>query len=175
VAIPPRLAGAFGLAAAGTLAWLQYLGPFSLASLALICVLIVAAAAIPVSRPSRLVERAALVSFSIFITNEVVRIAYFGVANVVIARLGLPEPLQWALWAGGLVAALAFAFLFYRLFDAPTQAWLAEAMKRGWWLDGLARRLRERLPRPMYDQPSRSPRPEPGGFELPVRKGPLTY
>jgi peptidoglycan/LPS O-acetylase OafA/YrhL len=174
VTIPPRLAGALGLAAVAILSGLQYLGPYSLASLALICVLIVAAAAIPVSRPSRLVERAALASFSIFITNEVVRIAYFGVANVVIARLGLPEPLQWGLWAGGLAAALAFALLFYRLFDAPSQAWLAEAIKRG-WLDPrvLARRLRDRLPRPMYGETL--PEPRPAGFELPVRKGPFTY
>ena len=42
-----------------------------------------------------------MVSFSMFITNEVVRIAWFGVANVAIARLGLSEPVQWAIWGRG--------------------------------------------------------------------------
>ncbi len=71
-----------------------------------VSLIILAAGAVPVMRPSKLVEKAAVVSFAMFITNEVVRIYWFGVANVVIARLALSEPLQWTIWGVGVVAAL---------------------------------------------------------------------
>jgi peptidoglycan/LPS O-acetylase OafA/YrhL len=74
------------------------------------------------------VEKAALVSFSMFISNEVVRIAWFGAVNVAVARLGLSEPVQWALWSAGVLAAVGFAFAFHFLIDWPLQgrikAWL---------------------------------------------------
>jgi len=59
-----------------------------------------------------------------FISNEVVRIAWFGVANVAIARLNLSEPVQWALWGMGVVLAVAFAFAFHHMVDGPLQNWL---------------------------------------------------
>lgn len=172
VAIAPRLGMVLGVAAAVSLAMLQAHGAYSLVSLALICLMIVAAAAIPIARPSRLVEQAALASFAIFITNEVVRIAYFGVANVVIARLGLPLPLQWAVWAGGIVSAFGFAFAFYGAFDAPSQAWLARAMARGWFDPGvLARAVRARLPKPECGGEILGGRPAVAYYELAVPKG----
>jgi peptidoglycan/LPS O-acetylase OafA/YrhL len=83
---------------------------------------------VPVRRPSKLVEKAAVVSFAMFISNEVVRIAWFGAANVAIARLGLSEPVQWAIWGAGVVAAFVFAWAFHVMIDAPLQnrikAWL---------------------------------------------------
>ncbi len=126
--VAPKLAGWIGVAAALVLAGVQYFDKHALVSLAMISLIILAAGAVPVTRPSKLVERAAIVSFAMFITNEVVRIYWFGVANVVIARLALSEPLQWAIWGAGVLAAFVFAFVFHALIDAPIQdrikAWL---------------------------------------------------
>ena len=99
--ISPKLAGWAGIGAALGLAVVQYFDKHALVSLTCISVIILAAGATPTPRPSKWVEKAAQVSFSMFITNEVVRIAWFGVANVVIARLGPPLPVQWAIWAAG--------------------------------------------------------------------------
>ncbi|MGH6978941.1 MAG: acyltransferase family protein, partial [Brevundimonas sp.] len=77
--IAPRLAGWTGIAAALMLAFVQYFDKHALISLVCISLIIVAAGAIPTPRPSKWVEKAAQVSFSMFITNEVVRIAWFGV------------------------------------------------------------------------------------------------
>ncbi|HEV2081893.1 MAG TPA: acyltransferase [Brevundimonas sp.] len=125
--IHPRLAGWTMLAATAAFASLQWFDKNALASIACIGLIILAAGAIPVTRPSRLIEKAALVSFSMFISNEVVRIAWFGAANVAIARFGLSEPVQWGLWAAGVLAAVGFAFAFHHLIDGPLQ----DRIKRG--------------------------------------------
>jgi len=80
------------------------------------------------------IEKAAQDSFSMVITNEVVRIAWFGVANVAIARFGLPVSVQWGLWAGGVAAAFAFAWLFHVTIDTPLQNRIRD------WLKGRSRR-----------------------------------
>jgi peptidoglycan/LPS O-acetylase OafA/YrhL len=132
--ISPRLAGWAGIGAALLLAFVQYFDKHALVSLACISVIILAAGAIPVLRPSKWVEKAAQVSFSMFITNEVVRVAWFGVANVAIAKLALPLVAQWALWGAGVGAAVAFAFLFHFTVDTPIQnrirAWLKGRSRR---------------------------------------------
>ena len=56
-----------------------------------------------------------------FITNEVVRIAWFGVVNVMIAKFALPVAVQWGLWGLGILTAFVFAFLFHALVDTPIQ------------------------------------------------------
>lgn len=126
--IAPRLAGWAGIGAALMLAFVQYFDKNALISLACISTIIVAAGAVPTPRPSKWVEKAAMVSFSMFISNEVVRIAWFGVANVLIAKFALPVAAQWALWGMGVVAAFVFAFAFHALIDTPIQnrirAWL---------------------------------------------------
>ena len=127
VYVPPRLGGAIGIAAALALCLVQGLGPNSLVSLLLISVIILAAAAIPVRRRNRPVETVALASYSMFITNEVVRIAWFGLSNALQSRLHLGTAAMWALWGLGMAAALAFAFGFYFVFDKPSQAWF-----KGW-------------------------------------------
>jgi len=132
--ISPKLAAWGGVGAALTLAFVQYFDKHALISLACISAIIIAAGATPTPRPSKWIEKAAQVSFSMFITNEVVRIAWFGVANVAIARFGAPLPVQWALWGGGVVAAFAFAFLFHFAIDNPIQNRI-----RG-WLKGRSRR-----------------------------------
>lgn len=126
--IAPTLAGRAGIGAALLLAFVQYYDKNALISLACISTIVLAAGAVPTPRPSKWVEKAAQVSFSMFITNEVVRIGWFGVVNVIIARFGPPMPLQWALWGLGVAAAFVFAFLFHTLIDTPIQdrirAWL---------------------------------------------------
>jgi len=119
--IAPKLAGWAGIGAALLLAFVQYFDKHALISLACISTIILAAGATPTPRPSKFVEKAAQVSFSMFITNEVVRIAWFGVANVLIAKLALPSPVQWALWFAGVAAAFVFAFLFHQIIDTPIQ------------------------------------------------------
>ncbi len=120
--INPRLAGWAGIAAAVALAVVQNFDKHALISLSLISIIILAAGAVPVTRPSKLVEKAAQVSFSMFISNEVVRIAWFGVVNVAAARFALSEPVQWVLWAMGVAAAVGFAFAFHFAIDNPVQA-----------------------------------------------------
>ncbi len=132
--IDPKLAGPAGVAAALLLAFVQYFDKHALISLACISVIILAAGAVPTTRPSKWVEKAAQVSFSMFITNEVVRIAWFGVANVAIARFALPTGVQWALWAGGVAAAFVFAWLFHFAIDNPIQTRIRD------WLKGRSRR-----------------------------------
>ena len=119
--ISPRLAGWAGVLAAIGLATVQHFDKHALASLLFISVIILAAGAIPVTRPSKLIEKTAVVSFSMFITNEVVRIAWFGGAGVAASRLALPVSVQWGLWGLGVVAAFVFAFLFHRWIDDPIQ------------------------------------------------------
>jgi peptidoglycan/LPS O-acetylase OafA/YrhL len=121
VFVPPRVAAVAGIAAAVVLAILQLYGRFGIPSLMLTCVILLAAGAMPVLKPSKMVERVALMSFSMFISNEVVRIIYFGVVNAVEARIAVPMPVQWTLWAGGMVAALACAAAFHFLVDMPFQ------------------------------------------------------
>jgi peptidoglycan/LPS O-acetylase OafA/YrhL len=132
--ISPKLAGWAGIGAALLLAFVQYFDKHALVSLACISMIILAAGATPTPRPSKWIEKAAQVSFSMFITNEVVRIAWFGVANVAIARLALPVGVQWVLWVGGVVAAFAFAWVFHFVIDNPIQtrirAWLKNRSPR---------------------------------------------
>jgi peptidoglycan/LPS O-acetylase OafA/YrhL len=125
VFVPRQLAALAGLAAVLALAGLQAFGAFAVPSLALICVIILAAAAVPLERPSPLIAHAALASFSMYISNEIVRIGWFGAARALDNRLHLPIEAQWGLWAGGIAAALICAFALYAWVDAPSQRWLS--------------------------------------------------
>ncbi|HZV83671.1 MAG TPA: acyltransferase [Brevundimonas sp.] len=128
--IAPRLAAWAGITAALALAFVQYFDKHALISLVCISTIILAAGATPTPRPSKWVEKAAQVSFSMFITNEVVRIAWFGVANVAIAKFALPSAVQWALWAAGVVAAFIFAWAFHVIIDTPIQTRIRGWLKR---------------------------------------------
>lgn len=59
------------------------------------------------------------------------RIAWFGVANVLIARYALSTPVQWAIWGAGVVAAVVFAFAFHALIDNPIQTLIKRRLARG--------------------------------------------
>jgi hypothetical protein len=107
-------------------AGLQALGPHNLATLGLLTVIIFATGALPVRRPSRLVEHLALMAFAIFLTNEVIRIVWFGALDAVDWRSWSPS-VQWTAWAVGLAAAFAGAAVFRYAFDRPTQVWFNRA------------------------------------------------
>lgn len=139
--ISPRLAGWAGVGAALLLAFVQHFDKHALISLVCISTIILAAGATPTPRPSRWVEKAAQVSFSMFITNEVVRIAWFGVVNVLIARFALPSLVQWALWFAGVAAAFVFAWLFHIVIDTPIQNRI-----RDWLKSRRGRRIEVRQP-----------------------------
>lgn len=139
--ISPRLAGWAGVGAALLLAFVQYFDKHALISLVCISTIILAAGATPTPRPSKWVEKAAQVSFSMFITNEVVRIAWFGVANVLIAKYALPSSFQWALWFAGVAAAFVFAWLFHYVIDTPIQNRI-----RDWLKSRRGRRIEVRQP-----------------------------
>jgi len=121
VYVPPKLAGWVLLLSAVALAGFQYFGKFSLISITLISLIILAAGAIPVVKRSALVEKLALVSFSMFISNEVVRIAWFGAAEVASDRFGWSEPVQWAAWVLGVLFAVGFAIAYHFWLDMPLQ------------------------------------------------------
>jgi len=126
--INARIAGWAGVLAAVGLAVAQYFDKNALLSLVFISIIILAAGAVPTKRPSKLVEAAAMVSFSMFISNEVVRIAWFGLAEAFADKLALGEAWRWGLWALGVLAAFVFAFGLHYLIDQPIQdrirAWL---------------------------------------------------
>ena len=131
VFVAPRLARIVGISAAVGLAVVQWFDKNALISLTFISLIIIAAGAIPVVKPSKLIERASVVSFSMFITNEVVRIAWFGVANVLIAKYALSTEVQWIIWGAGVLAAIGFAFAFHAVIDDPMQTRIKRWLSRG--------------------------------------------
>jgi peptidoglycan/LPS O-acetylase OafA/YrhL len=128
--IAPRLAGWAGVLAAVGFFALELHDKHALVALTLISIIILAAGAVPVTKPSKWVETAAMVSFSMFISNEVVRIVWFGVVNAVEARVALPLFVQWGLWGLGVMAAVAFAFAFHFAIDHPIQTRIRAWLKR---------------------------------------------
>ena len=87
VAIAPWLAKTAGIGALVTLVTLQAIGRYDFVSIVLIGVLVLSAGAWPVKKPSYLLEKGAIVSFSLFITNEPVRIVLFGFFHVIEKKL----------------------------------------------------------------------------------------
>ncbi len=130
VFIRPALAVAMTLGSAAALVAVQFAGRLDTISIALIAVLVAGAGAMPVKRPSYLLEKGALVSFAIFITNEFVRNVYFGALHVVARHHTLTTAETWTAWWLALVAAVAFAVGFHYLVDMPTQRWI-RARRRG--------------------------------------------
>lgn len=124
VCVAPHRARAIGLAAAFALVGLQAFGAFSLVSLGLMTVIIWAAGAVPVRSPSRLIEHLALMSFSMFLTNEVSRIVWFGLLDA-LGQEAWSSGVRWVLWAIGLVGAFVAAAVFRYGFDRPVQTWLS--------------------------------------------------
>lgn len=101
----------------------QALGRFDYVSLALLAFLIYAAGA---SKPRawRWAGAAGKLSFSLFLTNTLTAVVWFGGVRMVEAKLGLPSTAQWALWALAIPATIVVAWMFERLVDAPLQTWI---------------------------------------------------
>ena len=74
-------------------------------------------------------EEGAKLSFSLFITHAITGLVWFGVTDILTARLDLPVAVQWVLWGLSVPAALLFAGLFHVLVDGPLQAWIARRLK----------------------------------------------
>jgi peptidoglycan/LPS O-acetylase OafA/YrhL len=126
---PPLAKIAAVVAGLGVVA-LQFAGAYDFLSIFLIAALVMAAGAIPATRPSYLLEKGALVSFAIFITNEFVRNVYFGIEHAVARKLPVGMATGWAAWWVALGVAVAFAVAFHYLVDMPTQD-LIKGRRRG--------------------------------------------
>jgi peptidoglycan/LPS O-acetylase OafA/YrhL len=131
VFIRPPIAVAMAAISASLLVALQFVGRFDFVSMALISVLVAGAGAIPATRPSYLLEKGALVSFAIFITNEFVRNVWFGVVHVVGRHHSFTTAQSWGLWWLALGVAVAFAVGFHYLVDMPTQRWIRARRSAG--------------------------------------------
>jgi peptidoglycan/LPS O-acetylase OafA/YrhL len=112
--------------AAATLAiviGIQALGNFDHFSLALLGFLIYAAGA---SKPKawRWAGAAGKLSFSLFLTNTLTAVIWFGLVRVLEQKTALPAVASWALWAMAIPAAIVGAWLFERMVDAPLQRWV---------------------------------------------------
>lgn len=70
---------------------------------------------------SRLAAAGARVSFALFITHALTGAVWFGTVRWLHGHGLLPAELQWPLWALSPLAALAVAWAFDRLVDAPLQ------------------------------------------------------
>jgi peptidoglycan/LPS O-acetylase OafA/YrhL len=123
-AIRPWIARAMGLSALALLVLLQSLGRYDFVSILLIAAMVVGAGATPVRKASHALEKGAVISFSLFITNEPVRIVLFGIIHLVEKKLHAGPGLQWALWAITPAVAVAFAVAFHYGVDMPTQRWI---------------------------------------------------
>lgn len=129
VAISPWIARALGLTALAALIGVQMIGRFDFISILLIAAMVVGAGATPVNRPSHALEKGAVISFSLFITNEPVRIVLFGVIHLIEKKLHAGLGLEWALWAITPAIAVAFAVAFHYGVDMPTQRWIKRRRK----------------------------------------------
>ncbi len=127
--ISPRLAKGLGLASVAGFSVVQLWNLHDLASLGFMTAIILAAGAIPVARPSRLVEQLALMAFSMFLTNEVSRIIWFG-AFEALGFATWPELVRWGVWLAGLTSAFVGAAVFRYGFDRPVQTWLNPSSDR---------------------------------------------
>lgn len=130
VPVRPRFGAALGIVSVTGLVGLQAVGDFAIPSLALICAIILAAGAIPVVRPVKLVEALALASFSIFLTNELVRIIWFAAFDAA-GQAQWSDAVRWTVWCIGLGAAVAVAVVFRHAFDRPSQAWFTARLSTG--------------------------------------------
>ena len=131
VAIAPWLAKTAGIGALALLILLQAIGRYDFVSVVLIGVLVLSAGAWPVKKPSYLLEKGAIVSFSLFITNEPVRIVLFGVFHLIEKKLHAGPSMLWAFWLIAQVVEVAFAVAFHYGVDMPTQRWIKRRRAKG--------------------------------------------
>ena len=131
-AISSRWADGLALAAGAAVVALQVVGRFDHASLALLGLLIYAAGASG-AKGWGWAGLAGRLSFSLFLTNQLVAVTWFGLLRALAGKLGIEGPLLWAAWAMALPACVVAAWLFERYVDTPLQAWI-----KGWSRKDLA-------------------------------------
>ena len=127
--IAPRAADHLAIAAGVGVVALQALGRFDHASLALLGLLIYAAGASD-AKNWGWAGLAGRLSFALFLTNQLVAVAWFGAQHALAPKLNLGAPMLWLTWALALPACIAGAWLFERLVDAPLQAWIKDRRQR---------------------------------------------
>ena len=127
--IAPRTADHLAIAAGVGVVALQAMGRFDHASLALLGLLIYASGA---SAPKNWgwAGLAGRLSFALFLTNQLVAVAWFGVQHAVAPKLGFGVPALWMTWALALPACVVGAWLFERFVDAPLQVWIKDRRQR---------------------------------------------
>ncbi|MDP9104302.1 MAG: acyltransferase [Pseudomonadota bacterium] len=129
VAIRPWIARGLGLSALVLLIALQAMGRYDFLSILLIAAMVVGTGATPVKKASHALEKGAVISFSLFITNEPVRIVLFGMIHLLEKKIHASDALIWTLWAITPAIAVAFAVAFHYGVDMPTQRWIKRRRK----------------------------------------------
>jgi peptidoglycan/LPS O-acetylase OafA/YrhL len=124
--VSPRLANGLAILAGVGVVALQVAGRFDHLSLALLGLLIYAAGASG-SRDWGWASLAGRLSFSLFLTNQLAALLWFGAQRAVAGKLAFDAPLLWLTWAMALPACVLAAWLFERFVDAPLQVWI-----KGW-------------------------------------------
>ena len=127
VSLKGRWADAMSIAAAVGVVGLQLLGRFDYLSLALLGLLIFTAGASP-PKGWRWAGAAGRLSFSLFLTNHLVAIVWFGLTRLLAEKLNLDTPALWLTWAMVLPACVVAAWLFERFVDAPLQVWVKQRL-----------------------------------------------
>lgn len=98
-------------------------------SIALVALAVFTAGARTPSAPSAVLQRAADLSFALFLTHHLAGAVWFAAMHAANAGVRLPPEVEWALWMGGLVFALIVAAAFTDL-DQRLQRGLAIAESR---------------------------------------------
>ena len=121
--IAPRTADRLAIVASVGVVALQVIGRFDHASLGLLGVLIYAAGASD-AKNWGWAGLAGRLSFALFLTNQLVAVAWFGAQHALAPKLGFGAPMLWLTWALALPACIVGAGLFERFVDAPLQVWI---------------------------------------------------
>lgn len=134
VVIGPRLADALAAFAVVGFVGLQMVGEYAYPSLFLLGVLIFSASG-SARNGWAWAKTGGRLSFSLYLTNQLVGVVWFGALRVLEQKTALPAAALWGLWALAFPAALVVAALFERLIDAPLQAWIKprlDDLTSGW-------------------------------------------
>jgi peptidoglycan/LPS O-acetylase OafA/YrhL len=107
----------------------QAFGRWDYLSMVAIAAVILGAGRLPVRRPSLLLERAAKMSFALFITHTLVGVAYWDQIHMLIYKVKIPLFYQWSMWVAGFPLAIAAAWAFDRWIDQPIQNRLAPLLR----------------------------------------------
>lgn len=124
-ALGPRSAKGFLAAGIGALVVSQMVARTDASAFAAILsigAIIVAADAWKGSSP--LAHAGARISYSLYICSSLVMAVWFGVIRLVEARVDVGQAGLWLLWGAALPVAIAAAWVFERLIDAPIQRWI---------------------------------------------------